>query len=114
MDITQKIKALLDNSFRKQYEMRGLLTAHHTMTDLVANGVTIQEWIPVSEPPKENGQYLVCGPTLDTCVKDFCLDYKNGLAKNVWYEYNSLIMDCHSINNSVSHWMPLPKRKEFK
>lgn len=26
---------------------------------LIANGVTIEEWIPVSDPPKENGSYLV-------------------------------------------------------
>ena len=25
---------------------------------LIANGVTVQQWIPVSEPPKENGYYL--------------------------------------------------------
>ena len=24
------------------------------------NGVTVQEWIPVSEPPKEKGTYIVC------------------------------------------------------
>ena len=25
---------------------------------LISNGVTVQEWIPASEPPKENGYYL--------------------------------------------------------
>ena len=25
-----------------------------------ANGVTVQEWKPISEPPKEKGTYLVC------------------------------------------------------
>ena len=27
---------------------------------MIANGVTVQEWIPVSEPPKEKGTYIVC------------------------------------------------------
>ena len=27
---------------------------------LIAHGVTVQEWIPVSEPPKEKGTYIVC------------------------------------------------------
>ena len=27
---------------------------------LIADGVTAQEWIPVSEPPKEKGTYIVC------------------------------------------------------
>ena len=32
-----------------------------TLADhLIANGVTVQEWIPVSEPPKEKGTYIVC------------------------------------------------------
>ena len=27
---------------------------------LIAHGVTVQEWIPVSDPPKEKGTYIVC------------------------------------------------------
>ena len=27
---------------------------------MIANGVTVQEWKPISEPPKEKGTYLVC------------------------------------------------------
>ena len=27
---------------------------------LIAHGVTVQEWKPISEPPKEKGTYLVC------------------------------------------------------
>lgn len=48
-DIKEKLVELLDNSFEKQYGKRGLLTAHHTADDLIANGVTIQEWISVEE-----------------------------------------------------------------
>ena len=33
---------VLDNSFQKQYEKRGLLTAPHTAEDLIAHGVTVQ------------------------------------------------------------------------
>lgn len=32
---------ILDDSFMKQYEKRGLLTAPHTADDLIANGVTV-------------------------------------------------------------------------
>ena len=31
-----------------------------TAENLIAHGVTVQEWIPVSEPPKEKGTYIVC------------------------------------------------------
>lgn len=37
----EKLIELLDKSFQKQYEKRGLLTAPHTAADLIANGVTI-------------------------------------------------------------------------
>ena len=47
MDIREKLVEFLNNSFVEQYEKRGLLTAQHTATDLIANGVTVQEWIPV-------------------------------------------------------------------
>ena len=29
-------------------------------SNLIAHGVTVQEWIPVSDPPKEKGTYIVC------------------------------------------------------
>ena len=43
MDIREKLIEILENSFEKQYEKRGLLTAPHTASDLIANGVTVQE-----------------------------------------------------------------------
>ena len=49
MDVRGKLVEFLNNSFVEQYEKRGLLTAQHTATDLIANGVTVQEWIPVIE-----------------------------------------------------------------
>ena len=43
MDVREKLVELLNNSFAKQYEKRGLLTAPHTADDLIAHGVTVQE-----------------------------------------------------------------------
>ena len=60
MDVREKLIEILDNSFKKQYEKRCLLTAPHTVEDLIAHGVTVQEWKPISEPPEEKGTYLVC------------------------------------------------------
>ena len=55
MDVMKKLVELLNNSFAEQYEKRGLLTAPHTATDLIAHGVTVQEWISVKEHlPQEN------------------------------------------------------------
>ena len=49
MDVKEKLVELLNNSFAEQYEKRGLLTAPHTATDLIAHGVTVQEWISVKD-----------------------------------------------------------------
>lgn len=49
MDVREKLVELLNNSFAEQYEKRGLLTAPHTATDLIAHGVTVQEWISVKD-----------------------------------------------------------------
>ena len=54
MDVREKLIEILENSFEKQYEKRGLLTAPHTATDLIAHGVTVQEWIPVDDRLPEN------------------------------------------------------------
>lgn len=43
MDVREKLIEILENSFEKQYEKLGLLTASHTASDLIANGVTVRE-----------------------------------------------------------------------
>ena len=43
MDVREKLIEILENSFKKQYEKHGLLTAPHTVEDLIAHGVTVQE-----------------------------------------------------------------------
>ena len=53
---------------------------------LIANGVTVQEWKPISEPPKETGHYLV-NIHQENEEKgeqaDFVLD--------AWYQVNGLL-----------------------
>ena len=74
--------------------------------NLIANGVTIQEWIPVTErlPGKEGGQvllarmyrgkrYVEIGEILsDGTVLSYSDDYK-----------------IHPKEHIVTHWMPLPE-----
>ena len=64
MDVREKLVELLRevqyqgnavHGYEDKYIQNGELADH-----LIANGVTVQEWIPVSEPPKEKGTYIVC------------------------------------------------------
>lgn len=69
--------------------------------ELIANGVTVQEWIPVSEPPKEwrrdNGEminYLVYEP-------EFGVDIGNyGEPAKCWL--------CMGLPCKPTHWAHLP------
>jgi hypothetical protein len=86
--------------------------------DSIANGVTVQQWISVTERlPDEEGQYLVYMKSPYSGWQDVLRFAKDGRKvdkydfhnqwKNVWYYYDSeygyLTVD------SVTHWMPLPQ-----
>ena len=104
-----------ENCIGRKYgnQCRDYLKADH----LIANGVTIQEWIPVSERlPEEDGKYLVfeqSGGRTVTSILQFAKDARKvnrydfkGRWKNAWYEYDSEWG--HYTVDSVTHWMPLP------
>lgn len=69
---------------------------------IIANGVTIQQWIPASNPPKESGMYNV------TVEKLYGITYSDvayfdALSKK--WGTNTHHYSC----DKVTHWMPLPK-----
>ena len=99
--VKEKLIELLNNSFSEQYEKRGLLTAPHTATDLIAHGVTVQEWIPVTERlPKDNSNVLG-----HLKIGEESRIYPAFYAHGVWW-------DCifnETTTSSTTHWMPLPQ-----
>ena len=56
MDVRGKLVELIRKGARGHTFMPTETIANY----LVEHGVTVQEWIPVSEPPKEKGTYIVC------------------------------------------------------
>ena len=66
---------------------------------LIANGVTVADWIPASEPPKELGVYIV--------AKKNWLDGLLESTQGRWNGADWLVdgMECLM----VTHWMPLPE-----
>lgn len=110
-DMEKKIAFLLSTS---QYLVPAWeCTYDEAAKDLVANGVTVQKWIPVTERlPEKDGLYLVVacdegcpygeGIWYDTVVVT-AEYYDDG--RWVWYE-NGTEYDLCDI---VTHWMPLPE-----
>ena len=74
---------------------------------LIANGVTVQRWIPVSESlPKESGRYWVW---LKFHVRDRVLECPD--VQRFVAELNAFMADgIQSID--VTHWMPVEPPKE--
>lgn len=55
MDVREKLVELIESA-----RYLGSNTSEEIADNLLKNGVTVQEWIPVSEPPKEKRTYIVC------------------------------------------------------
>ena len=61
MDVREKLVELLDDMQRSGTGYFGSAIENKKIADyLIRHGVTVQEWKPISEPPKEKGTYLVC------------------------------------------------------
>lgn len=86
---------------------------------LIANGVTIQRWIPVEERlPERNGKYMVCssvrGRKYIDCVsfaRDLYMidtyDFHRSKGKSGFYEYDNEYGFYEY--EGVTHWMHLPE-----
>ena len=90
MDVREKLIELL-----KQIKY---VSVENAANILIANGVTVQEWIPASEPPKDTGEYWiaykVCGDY------SYYTGYFDG-------KYWRSPLTHHKI--PVTHWMPIPQ-----
>ena len=101
MSVKEKLIELLDAAFLESDANYGMPSTIQVADHLIANGVTVQEWIPASEPPKECGEYIVM-------IRDAVIATSLFYSKHdkVWhelgdYEYKSPY--------NVTCWMPLPR-----
>lgn len=99
MDIREKLVWLIYH-FADYLSKRD---AEYLADHLLANGVTIQEWIPVTERlPKIHTNVLVYRPKMATniMVSYFGYDRFCDGAVDIWG------------NKVITHWMPLPQPPE--
>ena len=80
---------------------------------LIANGVTAQQWIPVTERlPEKDGSYLTLNKQNSvlqlTFFKEFGESCNRDLSgkKNIWCDYDSEYGYYKCLD--ITHWMPLP------
>ena len=120
MDVREKLVKLLKSvlpNFRNNMAYWGETPIYEFADCLLANGVTVQEWISVKDRlPEEDGSYLVTtnsfGDRQSVKLRWFAKDGENVDAydlagqKDVWYLYDS---ECGYVSvKTVTHWMPLP------
>lgn len=101
-NIREKLVELLEESRISCGENGVRINGSRDIADhLLANGVTVQEWIPASEPPETNGCYLVAG--------NLRWDGKPMAREAYWSGDDWLSCDgkCN-ITRRITRWMPLP------
>ena len=121
MDVREKLVELLEphmSGLACEYESGSCeltscrsCNARNIADHLIANGVTVQEWIPASEPPKK-----ITNKVIVLCKNGYrgFGHYEDYKGKQTWYNLESGkpfadwdLEDCESYE--VTHWMPLPQ-----
>ena len=104
MDVREKLAELLKSvlpNFRNNMAYWGEKPIYEFADCLLANGVTVQEWISVDDRLPED----------DSDVLAYLRDgdegriYPANYAKGVWFD---CIFDI-PVTNATTHWMPLPE-----
>ena len=106
-DGTQKTEICTTDTYMDCETCRGDCGYCTILADhLIANGVTVQEWIPVTDRLPEEGEYVLC------VLKGFNYGGKIQVCKFVPADkFKDKPYFEHFRNGfpSVTHWMPLPE-----
>ena len=104
MNVREKLVELLQNakSSMKSENLSCDIARNMFVVDfMMANGVTVQEWIPVTERLPEAGGYVVCIAKRNPFSRFMPMAARierNGWVNPITEQYIS----------DVTHWMPLP------
>ena len=101
----EKLIELLDEASGKIKELCGGLNDHNgngvRADHLIANGVTVQKWIPVAERLPEDNSHVLAYLRIGEEGRIYPASY----AKGMWW-------DCifsTPTTKTTTHWMPLPE-----
>ena len=108
MDVREKLLELMIEA--KKADTEDAPFSEFLADFMIANGVTVHEWIPASEPPKK-----ITNKVIVLCKNGYIGygHYENYMGDQTWYNLESGkpftywdLEDCESYE--VTHWMPLP------
>ena len=106
MNVREKLVELIKDGIRKGLRAKGDDRIDYSFEDvadhLIANGVTVQEWISVKDRLPEAGGYVVCIAKRNPFSRFMPMVArieKNGWVNPITEQYIS----------EVTHWMPLPE-----
>ena len=107
MDVREKLVELLTEFYGcdpMYYDVDALAIAQH----LITHGVTVQEWIPVTERLPEN-DVMVIGFT--PCDGFMFVGYYHEEPKYDWEVWRivTAMRSTKVVKKKVTHWMPLPE-----
>ena len=96
MNVREKLAELLDRFVYDDWYSNDEIAE-----ELISNGVTVQEWIPVNDRLPEAGGYVVCiakRNPFSRFMQMVAKIEKNGWVNPITEQYIS----------EVTHWMPIP------
>lgn len=92
-----------ENCYHCKYDNEEYCFAHSKADFLIANGVTVQQWIPVTERlPEENE--IVVGWCKDNPFSSYTFEIVSWNGKGWVFVYAQRYV------TNVTHWMPLPEK----
>ena len=109
MDVKEKLVDLIIDAKRTDPETGSF--AEYLADHLIANGVTVQEWISVKDRlPETDGIYIVCDCRLNGNQWIHTDGFRK--ASSSWCELHGMYYDDvygrYSEQDKFTHWMPLP------
>ena len=106
MDVREKLVELIESA-----RYWGSNTSEEIADNMLENGVTVQEWISASEPPKK-----ITNKVIVLCKNGYMGygHYEDYKGERTWYNLESGkpftdwdLEDCESYE--VTHWQPMPQ-----
>ena len=109
MDVREKLVELIFDSLCRHID-KSCKLAENIADDLIANGVTVQEWISVEDKlPPYNRDVLVYRPNMAVkiLVDNYAWHYRDDDGE--WYEDWALSGKDANGNPVITHWAYLPQ-----